>query len=681
MAIRLLIIEDTAETAKMLQTYLKRYGFETQWVPDGQQGVDLFAREPFDVVLTDMFMPKLDGLEVAKRIRTLPRGNQTGLAMMSGLFRTTDWKDQAAQKAAVDLFFDKPFVLSDVKNKLLALAEQYTGAASESVTTPQSRQASLGGESGSEDPLGNQGKSTGANPVLAAAVRKIAASTDDQNDEKEKPIPVDGPEVVPQKLIELTRSRASGVLSFENGSAHADVVLLSGILVDASDNLRENLLGQRLVRAGLLQRDDLTRIHQRMKEGGERFGEAVLALELCEVEVLLTQLDEQAKERIIRVVGWPEGEMTFEADEDLAKNRAVNVYNLFEGILTWFARQPDMTRISGWLKKNSFARLHRTLDYDDGLAAYRLLAPASPLPDQLKGDAKKVKEIIKGLNKASTSSAMSYALHLYGFWMAGMVTLGEPSDDERQVPLAMGDVFGESELLDKELITELRTEWLRVQGRNHYEMFNIPTNTPRLEVEAALEIYKTRFDPERLKAGNLGPAASIGREILGRILEAEATLLDDKKRSQYDQTLTQQSGFEAHQVQSEAELLFFEGKKHLEEGKSLEAHQAFAKAHELEKDDADYCAYAGWALFLAGGANSDKGRAAIHKARQMNPNAMRPIFFLGLVAMQDGKVELARDFLNEAARRVPDDADVYVALSGLPPAPKPQADEIFDPFS
>jgi tetratricopeptide (TPR) repeat protein len=254
--------------------------------------------------------------------------------------------------------------------------------------------------------------------------------------------------------------------------------------------------------------------------------------------------------------------------------------------------------------------------------------------------------------------------------MAGMITLGEESNETRVVPKGITAEEGDAALMDKEMVTALRREWLRVSGRNFYEMLSVSTSAPAPQVQAAINSYKERFDPARMRGGNLGPAAAIGRDLATMLDLAEATLLDEKGRSEYDQTLhlSEVGPAAAAKPQNVAENTFLEGRKLLAGGKSREAHASFMKAHQIQPDDAEYLAYAGWALFLAGGPGATDGLGLINQAKKLNPSAMRPIFFLGLAALQKNNVALAQKYLTEAARRVPDDPDVKVALGALPQA-------------
>lgn len=67
---RILIVEDEDKIAEVLRDYLRQYGYETHHIARGDQ-VEAWVREhPVDLVLLDVMLPGLDGMEVCRRLRT-----------------------------------------------------------------------------------------------------------------------------------------------------------------------------------------------------------------------------------------------------------------------------------------------------------------------------------------------------------------------------------------------------------------------------------------------------------------------------------------------------------------------------------------------------------------------------------------------------------------------------------
>ena len=72
MSQHLLMIEDDARLAGMVSEYLSQNGFTVSHEGDGQRGLTALQAAPVDLVILDLMLPDMEGLEVCRRIRTLP---------------------------------------------------------------------------------------------------------------------------------------------------------------------------------------------------------------------------------------------------------------------------------------------------------------------------------------------------------------------------------------------------------------------------------------------------------------------------------------------------------------------------------------------------------------------------------------------------------------------------------
>src|SRR5438876_4244334 len=66
---KILIIEDEANIAQLIRLYLEQANFTVLTASDGVAGLELHAREHPDLVILDLMLPALDGMEVCRRIR------------------------------------------------------------------------------------------------------------------------------------------------------------------------------------------------------------------------------------------------------------------------------------------------------------------------------------------------------------------------------------------------------------------------------------------------------------------------------------------------------------------------------------------------------------------------------------------------------------------------------------
>lgn len=66
---KILVIDDSPTLRKLLRFYLKKKGYSVNEANNGKVGLDTIAKEPFDLVILDMQMPIMDGLEVLKTLK------------------------------------------------------------------------------------------------------------------------------------------------------------------------------------------------------------------------------------------------------------------------------------------------------------------------------------------------------------------------------------------------------------------------------------------------------------------------------------------------------------------------------------------------------------------------------------------------------------------------------------
>ena len=118
---RILLIEDDEKFRKMLVLLLSSSGHEVIDAEDGKKGMRAFGQSAFDLVITDIFMPEQDGLEVVRHL-----GKQTGdvkiLVISGGGLEGTFQYLEYAEKFGADKTLIKPFEnheLLDAVNTLL----------------------------------------------------------------------------------------------------------------------------------------------------------------------------------------------------------------------------------------------------------------------------------------------------------------------------------------------------------------------------------------------------------------------------------------------------------------------------------------------------------------------------------------------------------------------------------
>ena len=101
-----LVVDDNQQNLELLQAYLEDMDCQTVPAQDGIQALDIIAKQPPDLILLDVMMPKMSGFEVCKRIKNDPQTNSIPIIMITAL---TEFGDiERGLDSGTDDFVSKP---------------------------------------------------------------------------------------------------------------------------------------------------------------------------------------------------------------------------------------------------------------------------------------------------------------------------------------------------------------------------------------------------------------------------------------------------------------------------------------------------------------------------------------------------------------------------------------------
>lgn len=116
-----LVVEDEPEIGEILEGYLRRDGFHTERAADGHQALNLLRAAQPDLVLLDIQLPEMDGLEVLRRIRS--NGNTPVILVTA---RTEDLDKLLGLELGADDYVTKPFSPREVVARVKAVLRRAT---------------------------------------------------------------------------------------------------------------------------------------------------------------------------------------------------------------------------------------------------------------------------------------------------------------------------------------------------------------------------------------------------------------------------------------------------------------------------------------------------------------------------------------------------------------------------
>ncbi|UCE41942.1 MAG: response regulator [Candidatus Aminicenantes bacterium] len=117
MKLKILIIDDDRVTLTMLEMILSRHGYHVLSARDGAEGLEIASKEKPDVVLSDMLIPKIHGLDLCTKIKQDPQLKDIKVILMTAVYKGAAFQFEAKESGA-DHFIEKPINTNELIEKL-----------------------------------------------------------------------------------------------------------------------------------------------------------------------------------------------------------------------------------------------------------------------------------------------------------------------------------------------------------------------------------------------------------------------------------------------------------------------------------------------------------------------------------------------------------------------------------
>ncbi len=128
--VRILIVEDEPKVVAFLTKGLEEHGYDVTFAYDGQMGERLATKDRFDLIILDVIIPQINGIELCRKIREA--NDQVPILMLTAL-GTTDDKIKGFDAGADD-YLVKPFDFKELLARIKALTKRSTGVINSSHT-------------------------------------------------------------------------------------------------------------------------------------------------------------------------------------------------------------------------------------------------------------------------------------------------------------------------------------------------------------------------------------------------------------------------------------------------------------------------------------------------------------------------------------------------------------------
>ncbi len=125
---RILIVDDEPAIIKGLSFSLKQDGYEIDSAADGEEAVEKFNSNPYDLIILDVMLPRLNGLEVLERIR-----EQSRIPVIMLTAKGEDMDKILGLDYGADDYITKPFNILELKARIKAVFRRLNGVSDEQV--------------------------------------------------------------------------------------------------------------------------------------------------------------------------------------------------------------------------------------------------------------------------------------------------------------------------------------------------------------------------------------------------------------------------------------------------------------------------------------------------------------------------------------------------------------------
>ena len=625
MSMRILLVEDDPYFSGILSDYLSHVGFEVLAAADGLAGLELAQKERVDLVLTDVLMPRLSGLELAARIKELGAEEAPPVLLMSAVYQDESDIQSNLRQCGADDYLIKPFTMEELYRKLgeyLALARP--------------------------SPLGEGRGGAGDTLVLVPGW------------EGDIDLPTSG-EITPgflgEFMLQLLSASHTGVLEMVDGSRWKNIVFLNGYPMWSDGGGTHNRMGTMLLEEGTIDGEQFRSVVQFMRDNEVDFGSALTDTGVLTPTELYRQLRRLTNRRVVSAHSWAVGKWTlssvfpkqascFEVQPLLAVWRGITEHGDSGARAELIAQYEDMYVIP-------------TDSYQAAWTVLRVEEPFEALGSFVNG-MRRVEDLrqLEVLPDEELSSA------LWLMFKAGMVGFAKrpaqsgrlSSSADGQVGLATGIVPVLAPTLS-DRGEKVIDDYLHLWQSDFFTLFGVDRDSSEEQVAAAVAVSPISWSEADLGESLPGDIRAKARALLTWIDEGRATLSSREERAAYRSRLEVGATGVYRAVsepdRTEAAMFFEEGKNHVGLHDYVAAERAFASAVSADPQTPEYQAYCAWAGYRRAGGSSD----AVERARVMLSGALeadmhQPMahYFMGLIHRDQKEFPAALASLQQAVR-------------------------------
>lgn len=626
----ILVVEDNEDVRNVITIYLRRNGYAVSEASDGIGALEATENVNPDLILLDVLLPRLDGIEVLKKLRRSSVGKNVPVVMMSAVLQTRDLKAETS-RFRVSSFLQKPF-------QMRSLMEHVKAALRNHRQVEQSSSVNL---------ISNNHSGWKAEKRLQMERRDL---------ETEGNL-IDVP--VPEILHRIFVESRTGRLCIFSTVTEKRIYFQNGLPVYAESSIPEETLGSYLVRNGKISPVQHRSALEEMNRTGRHFGEVLLKLGLLGPHDLFIELESHLTEKVISTFAWTSGTYRFEGGDswkdDVIVVRMKSGRILLDGIQRFWT--PGNVQ-----KKLNITDLSRTFPLD-----------ASPYSeDQLGFSTQETRilqmvkrgltlgEITKNIGNLALVTSTLYALYVMEY--LGFVL---QQNSRAPKPFKANTFSGHGSRATKDAHARtLLAEYLKFRTADYFKLLGLSRDiTDNEKINLAFSERQRRYHPDSLIGIDTGLVHEKIEELYVRIHNAYRTLIDPVSRERYLKQLedtskgapvsslskTKLNGAPVStRAKTPAELFFEQGFSLLRNNALKRAFDFFISAEKIEPRPR-YQAYRVWTAYLLNPKEEKKStEEKLYQLQTENSEEALYPYLLGNMALREKDFSRAAYFFKRA---------------------------------
>ncbi len=295
----ILVVEDDPQFGEQVVDLFGFLGHRVTLVTSGVMGVETFSAESFSLVVCDLTLPEMSGMDVVRAIRALPGGADVPVLLMSAVYKSPKLFEKELRKLGVVEFLPKPFSLIELGRTVAVLTDaesEISGGDARITATGSWRAERVRTMLGDGDPAFGKGGTFDQRELL-------------------------------YMFFEGFHQHIVGRLTLRNDKVSREVYFLNGYPVWATSNVKEEKIEAVLVRNELLSEDEAVTVRRLAFQEKTSFGAAAMQSGLVSERRLNIAERDQVRQLVIGCFAWKHGEYEFNKGDDFLDRVPIHEVN------------------------------------------------------------------------------------------------------------------------------------------------------------------------------------------------------------------------------------------------------------------------------------------------------------------------------------------------------------------